>query len=192
MLTKRGFIAGAAASTAVAATGQWRTALSREPGPALDLVVFNDRYADARRFAAALGTDAIPTLPVSGDPATLWYGALSQLIADGKRRIAGMGTSMDLFILETLARDTGLRVRFRACHDCRGRRCLTHSFHTQSRDPPVARAVEFAGAGWPLALAASLSQSEVTANLPLNHSQLCTTVERSPDHPGMLVSWVLA
>jgi hypothetical protein len=112
-LTKRDFVKGAAATVVVAAT-------SRAAGPsadvgygaplAFDVVVYNEWFAQARTFADGLAVQGACVLPVAGDAGRLWYDALRTLVGQGRRRIAGMTTHTDLLILETLARDTGLRV----------------------------------------------------------------------------------
>jgi hypothetical protein len=134
MITKRRFLAGAATAAAAtaAAVASAPTSLvwAREPAISFDGVVFNERYGDARAFAEALGAQGTAMLPIAGDAGTLWYGTLNKRIAAGQKRVAGMSTPTDLFILETLARETSaLRVRFVAHHDCRGSGTLTHSIY---------------------------------------------------------------
>ena len=108
-LSKRDFVKGAAAVVAGSSLLGARGALASEV-PAFDLVVYNDWFAQAHAFAARFSELGIRTLPVSGDAGTLWYGTLRGLIGDGHRRIAGLTTHTDLLILETLAREKGLRV----------------------------------------------------------------------------------
>jgi hypothetical protein len=81
--------------------------------PAVDVVVYNDWYAPAHAFATDLAQRGARCLPLQGDAGKLWYDTLRGLVAGGSRRIAGMTTHTDLFILETLARDHGLKVRRR-------------------------------------------------------------------------------
>src|SRR5215469_6224354 len=140
MITKRGFLTGAASAAAIAATASrksWAAAsgsprgATQEQGTCsaavvFDAVVFNERYSDARAFAQALADQGVPLLPIGGDAGTLWHGALGKQVAGGHRCLVGIGTSMDLLILQSLGREAGLRVRFLAHHDCRGRRTLTH------------------------------------------------------------------
>lgn len=112
-LTKRDFVKGAAATVVVVAT-------SRAAGPsadighdaalAFDVAVYNEWFAQARTFADGLAAQGARILPVAGDAGRLWYDALRALVSQGHRRIAGMTSHTDLLILETLARDTGLRV----------------------------------------------------------------------------------
>src|SRR6185437_4248035 len=126
MITKRGFLRGASAAAFAAAAprGSWAASATGEQrsennlpempaSPPFDVVVFNDRYSDARAFAQALGQRAVPTLAMAGDAGTLWHGTLAKEVAGGRRRLAGIGTSMDLLILESLGWEAGLRIRFR-------------------------------------------------------------------------------
>ena len=104
-LTKRAFVKAAAAAVALAATA------SRASGPSrFDAIVYNDWFPQARAFAEGLAAESVYVLPVGGDAGRLWYDTLRALVNQGHRRIAGMTTHTDLLILETLVRDTGLRV----------------------------------------------------------------------------------
>ncbi len=196
LITKRSFLTGVASTAAVAATVP-RSATTWPPAhtpvappaagespparPAFDAVVFNERYSDARLFAQALGMQGIALLPIAGDAGTLWHGALRRQVLAGRGRLAGMGTPIDLMILESLGREADLRVRFRAHHDARGRKTLTHSIAGSEGPSPAA---ELGAPDWPARLA--------TAFPCLSAGLFATNIERSADHPGMLVSWVLA
>jgi hypothetical protein len=108
MWSKRDFVKGAAAVlTAGAVAPGWAAV------PAVDVVVYNDWYPVAHTFAADLARRGARALPVEGDAGRLWYDTLRGLVAGGSRRIAGMTTHTDLLIIETLARDAGLKVRRR-------------------------------------------------------------------------------
>jgi hypothetical protein len=119
MWSKRDFVKGAAAVLTAGAIAPGRTApfplaAPHSPAaPAVDVVVYNDWYPTAHTFAADLARQGARALPVQGDAGKLWYDTLRGLVAGGSRRIAGMTTHTDLFILETLARDAGLKVRRR-------------------------------------------------------------------------------
>ncbi|HXR89781.1 MAG TPA: hypothetical protein VN750_05805 [Steroidobacteraceae bacterium] len=213
MITKRGFLTGAA-SAAVAATasrGAWAAnpagAIATSPGgsaasaqhcaPAFDAVVFNERYSDARAFAQALAAAGVPALAMAGDAGALWHGALRKRVAGGYRRVAGVGTSMDLLILESLGGEAGLKVRFLAQHDCRGSRTLTHAIAGESA-AYGSLAEELAAPDWPVRLAAALPRlaEQACAGQAVSVAtaaglRVATTVERSHDHPGMLFSWIL-
>jgi hypothetical protein len=103
-LTRRDFVKAAA-------TVAFAGAVSRVRGSSrFDAVVYNDWFPQARAFADGLAAQGTHVLPVAGDAGRLWYDTLRGLVNQGHRRIAGMTTHTDLLILETLARDTGLRV----------------------------------------------------------------------------------
>jgi len=209
MITKRGFLTGAASAAAIAATASrksWAAASGSPRGATqehgacsaaavFDAVVFNERYSDARAFAQALADQGVPLLPIGGDAGTLWHGALGKQVAGGHRCLVGIGTSMDLLILQSLGREAGLRVRFLAHHDCRGRRTLTQSI-SANHASVVYRGLEgdLSAPDWPVRLAAMLPRAVGPIGGPIGAAdfRLDTQVERSPDHPGMLVSWVLA
>jgi hypothetical protein len=166
-------------------------------GPAFEAVVFNDRYSDARAFAQALAATGVPALAMAGDAGTLWHGALGKRVAGGCRRLAGVGTSMDLLILESLGREAGLRVRFLAQHDSRGSRTLTHSIAGDAA-AYAGIAGELSTPDWPARLAAALPgwadhacAGQAVSIATAAGLRVITPVERSPDHPGMLLSWIL-
>ena len=108
MLSKREFVKGAAA---VVTAG---LALPGRSAPAtFEIVVYNDWHRQAQTFAAALSGRGARAFAVQGDAGRLWYDRLRGLVRGGTRGIAGMTTHTDLLILETLARDEGLKVRHR-------------------------------------------------------------------------------
>jgi hypothetical protein len=215
MITKRGFLTGAASAAAAAATvsrGTWEganrarvvaddtgggAASAPHRAPAFDAVVFNDRYSDARAFAQVLADRGVPVLAMAGDAGTLWHGTLSKRVAGGRRRLAGVGTSMDLLILESLGREAGLKLRFLAQHDSRGSRSLTHSIAGDNA-AYAGLAGELSMADWAARLAAALPglADHACAGAAVSIAtaaglRVVTDVERSQDHPGMLLSWIL-
>ena len=107
MMTKREFLAGAAA-VAGAAAGRVGWAAQVHD---VDLVIYNERYADARAFARVHAEHGITVLPMDGDAGVLWYSKVRAMARAGKLRIAAVGTHTDHFILHTLARETGMKVR---------------------------------------------------------------------------------
>ena len=124
MWSKRDFVKGAAAVVTAGVVVPGRAAVSAvaaastvPPAGAapsdFDVVVYNDWFPPATAFAADLARRGVLSLAVQGDAGKLWYDTLRGVVAGGSRRIAGMTTHTDLLILETLARDAGLKVRRR-------------------------------------------------------------------------------
>jgi hypothetical protein len=123
MLTKRDFVKRAAAVVTAAVVIPAAPVVSAAPAvPAVstlteapfDVVVYNDWHPQAQAFAADLSERGARPLAVKGDAGKLWYDTLRGLVGKRPCRIAGMTTHTDLLILETLARDGGLRVRRRS------------------------------------------------------------------------------
>ncbi|HEY6925357.1 MAG TPA: hypothetical protein VI653_17910 [Steroidobacteraceae bacterium] len=104
-VSKRDFVKGAAATVVLVAAVSRVRSSSR-----FDAVVYNEWFPQARTYAEGLATQGVRALPIGGDAGRLWYDTLRALVSQGHRRIAGMTTHTDLLILETLARDTRLRV----------------------------------------------------------------------------------
>jgi hypothetical protein len=206
LITKRCFLTGVASTAAVAATApRSTTPWEAEPAPpagqtssipaatVFDAVIFNERYSDARLFAQTLKAQGLPVLPIAGDAGTLWYGTLRKRVLAGRSRLAGIGTATDLMILESLGREENLQLRFRARHDARGRKTLRHSIPGPgARVAYASLAAELMGPDWPARLAAALPRFAGALVTQSSSRFVTTEVERSADHPGMLVSWVLA
>ena len=121
MWSKRDFVKGAAAVVTAGVVVRGRTAVSAvstvPPAGAapsdFDVVVYNAWFPPAKAFAADLARRGALSLAVQGDAGRLWYDTLRGVVAGGSRRITGMTTHTDLLILETLAREQGLKVRRR-------------------------------------------------------------------------------
>jgi len=112
MMTKRDFLMGAAAATTAAATARVGWAAQVHD---VDLVLYNERYAGARAFARVHADRGIAVLPMNGDAGVLWYSKVRAMARSGRLRIAGIGTHTDHFILSTLGRDAGMKVRGTTC-----------------------------------------------------------------------------
>jgi len=171
------------------ATAAAQTIPSAYAIPATPTVVFFDpRYSDSQRFAAtfcALGGEQVST---ERNLVQLWYAGL-QARAKGKQlRLAGLTTHSDFLVVERCALDERLRVRHTIVHDCRGATTVTHFLNRSSE--AMARALGTADTQWPAAVARSLADdSEVSAIAP---RRISMNTARAADHPGTLVSWLIA
>jgi hypothetical protein len=87
------------------------------------LAFFNSRYAESQVFGQALKTRHIRPLDSNQDLGTLWYRSLKPQLGKQSSVLFGMTDRHDLFCLEELARDFGMKTRFR----------LEHLIHTDGR-----------------------------------------------------------
>lgn len=150
-------------------------------------VVFDPRYSDARVFSQAfrnLGASVFAAGSV--DVVGLWR---TQLRAAHPRAIAGLTTHSDLEIVQACAAEIGLKLKCEIFHDCRGRSTVQHRI-VRGGSGRLIRELGDAGAAWPAAVARAMS-APVASDL----SQIRVPELHAPkaaDHPGTLVSWLLA
>jgi hypothetical protein len=196
VLSKREFIKTAAAAAAAAFVGR-SLAAERKPQAAsrLDAAIFDARYGDSRDFAMELEHQGAKVLSTGGDSGALWYRDMQPLLARGRIRFAGMTPGCDLFILGTLAAERGMRVLYRAEHDCRRCRPLTHTVQTRADARALAAALQRSSAQWPALLARTIGAGaagyDTLGYKPLPSVIIQTATVRRADHPGLLVSWVI-
>ena len=160
-----------------------------------DAALFDARYGDSRDFAVELGRQGAEVLATGGDCGALWYRDLQPLLARGRIRFAGMTPDCDLFILGTLAAAGGMRVLYRAEHDCRGCQTLTHKVQVRAAARDLAAVLEHSSAQWPAGLARTLGVGvagyDALGHRPPASRVIRTATVRRADHPGLLVSWVI-
>lgn len=191
MLNKRQFIQRTAAVAAAASAMRFGGVAAAMEGNPIALAVFDQRYRDSRLFASALGARGAEIHATEQDLSRLWFAGLRERLAAPGARIAGMTPYSDLFIMSSFAAELGRKVRFEAWHDCRGCETFTHSLKAGALTPAVEAAMRGKQEDWPMALAHALETgfggvAEQGANPVL------TGAERRHDHPGMLVTWVIA
>jgi hypothetical protein len=121
MTTRRQFIEGtlAAGIATATVTGVATTlGLNADGGSYLRLerVVFDERFTDARAFAAVAQRRSVATSAIDGSIHDLWYHDLYYRWRDEKSPIAGITDHRALFLLEMMAADAGMRVVHRIHH----------------------------------------------------------------------------
>ena len=78
--------------------------------------IFDSKYLESQAFADTLKSYAIPTTDIQSGLSNLWYKQLrNQLLAEHKP-LVGLTDRCDLFCLEELARDVGMKVSVRFDH----------------------------------------------------------------------------
>lgn len=75
--------------------------------------VFDGRFEESRAFAAGAAARGIATAAVRGDVTRLFFDDLDLRWKQGPVWLAGYTTAASLFCLELLARDRGMRLRYR-------------------------------------------------------------------------------
>ena len=175
MIDRRELIMAVAASAlplVAAPASSWARTASPAPG----IVVFDARYDQARRFAAAFEKSGAVALEAGRDVASLWYGRLQKTMASHPGlRLAGLATDADFQVIRGCAAEARLDLVHHAIHD--GRRALHHHV---LRGPATAEALAAAGLGWPEALAARLGGATSAPN-----------AAKGAHYPGTLVSWMI-
>jgi len=142
-------------------------------------------------LAQAFGDEAIrlglEPHRIKDDITDLWYHTLHPQWKRGPATLAGITLSTSLFCLETLARDYGMRVWFKAIHNRLPNGEVQHFL--SGPENLVRQAAPFAGQ-W------SVGFAGMAANLPsLDSSQwLEKTLESAARtrEPGPMVSWIIA
>jgi hypothetical protein len=75
-------------------------------------IVYDERYDEARAFAARVGPHVVALYPTRGDATDFWYGALRILLRQQGGAVAGLTTYSDLVIARSCGRESGLRLVF--------------------------------------------------------------------------------
>ena len=124
---------------------------------------------------------------IKDDITDLWCHTLDLQWKRGPATLAGITLSTSLFCLETLARDYGMRVLFKAIHNCLPGGGFEHRL---TGPESLVRQAEAFGGQW------SVGFAGMAANLPPLDSSKCfeKTLESAgrTREPGPMVSWVIA
>ena len=110
-VTRRQFVGTSAAALAVAAIPATQWLSSRLPTPYR--AIYDERFEEGRKFAAAALGWGWATRAIRGDVTQIWFHELSVRWKRGAAPIAGVTTRESLFVLERLSWDVGMRVTVR-------------------------------------------------------------------------------
>lgn len=110
-VTRRQFVGTSAAALAVAAIPATQWLSSRLPTPYR--AIYDERFEEGRKFAAAALGRGWATRAIRGDVTQIWFHELSVRWKRGAAPIAGVTTRESLFVLERLSWDVGMRVTVR-------------------------------------------------------------------------------
>lgn len=160
MPNRREFLRTGAAVSAIAANGMLpggADAIGAALAAKLGRALYDDRYAEGRRFAAVLGAQGVPTRALhDGDITRFWYDELEPLWQCETVAIAGFTQFGPMFVVERLAAERGMHALLRVEH-CSGSGSgsrLSHRFTGPRETLALAAGFESLHSDWPGLMAA--------------------------------------
>lgn len=99
----------------------------------LRAIISDARFAASSAFGAQAATLGVPHLSSKGDITAIWLKHLDPLWREGKASVMGLTTRDQLFCLERLAWDRGMKVLIRVEHQDSGRGDIAHKIEA----PPL-------------------------------------------------------
>ena len=154
-------------------------------------ILFDDRFAESRRFGAEIARLGGATRAFSGDVTELWYEELDVRWRREPIVVAGMTRHGPLFCLERLAWDVGMRVAYRAEHRRASDGSIAHVDRCPSRDIAMGRAVARCEPG----LGTQLGTHRNAGSVPSVAAAMCKCGSAAPlsaDADDPLISWIIA
>jgi hypothetical protein len=125
-------------------------ALGERPSVALGRAIYDDRYAEGRRFAAVIGAQSVATRALDeGDITRFWYEELDELWRREPVAVAGFTQYGPMFVVERLAAERGLRLALKVEHRVEPDGTLLHVIAGPSETVALAAQGAAAGADWP-------------------------------------------
>jgi len=159
MPNRREFLQTGAVVSAVAMNGlmvRGAEAMSAARGrSALHKAIYDDRYAVAREFAAAVARQGVPIGALEdGDVTRFWYDELDLEWRRHPAAIAGTTQFGPMFVLEQLGVERGLRTALRVTHRPRPDGTLVHEITADANTVALGGDLGAAGLEWPVLMAA--------------------------------------
>jgi len=167
-------------------------ALAGETAPAqLYKVIYDERHASSRAFAAEVARLGAPVHAIQGDITDLWFRDLDARWKKQPVAIAGLTEHGALFCLERLSWDHGMRVVYRADHTYRADGYMEHELSGSERMLREAVDLSASGPGWSTRVASLLTRCPA-ARAQASKLTVVTPAVRQAGDPEHLVSWVIA
>jgi hypothetical protein len=182
MPNRREFLQTGAAVSAIAANGMMTGTASAGGAPPrirFGRAIYDDRYAESRRFAEIFAAHGVVTRSLDdGDITRFWYDELETLWQREPVAIAGLTQFGPMFVVERFALERGLRVALRVEHRCGAGGTLQHLFTGPRETLALAAGFATLHADWP-GLVAALAYS-VDADDSPRHDFVLATAEAAP------------
>lgn len=121
-------LSAAAASVGAAALPKEALAKQADGKLRLDGFIYDARFAEAEEIAGHAGRQGVRLWAISDNLLDLWNDRLDLAWKKRPSAVAGVTTRGDLFFLETIAADRGMRVVYRGEHAVARNGAVTHSF----------------------------------------------------------------
>jgi hypothetical protein len=196
MPNRREFLQTGAAVSAIAANGMIASpagAAGAQRPTKLSRAVYDDRYAEGRRFAEVVAAHGVPTRALDdGDITRFWYEELETLWQGEAVAIAGFTQFGPMFVVERLALERGMHLVLRVAHRGRADGTLEHSLTGPRETLALAAGFEALHADWP-GLIAALACSVGGDVSPGHHAELVTAEptprlsrEAAPSSPSVI------
>lgn len=118
MTSRRHFLAGSIAGSALCITSSARAAALQATSPetALSRLVCDTRFAQAGLIARNLASLGVEVFETQGDTTAIWYEQIAPGWRSGIRAIGGLTNTASLFTFVRLGFDAGLTVAFHGRH----------------------------------------------------------------------------
>lgn len=143
--------------------------------------LINSDYNESRAFAAALRNKNILVSDIKQDLSKLWYGSLRQQLLNDPTPIIGLTDRRELFCLEELARDVGMKVTLRFDHLIDEKGYIEHQLNGLA----INELGHSSGFGAEMAEVSLLSQTS-------NISAQKITGPYAPKNKTALVTWIIS
>ena len=157
MPNRRVFLQSGAAVSAIAMNGvivRSADALSGRSHVALGRAIYDDRYTEGHRFAAAVAAHGVATRALDeGDITRFWYEELDTLWRHEPVALAGFTRYGPMFVIERFAAEHRMRLSLRVEHRVERDGTLTHVVAGPRETGALATELEAAGSDWPGSLA---------------------------------------
>jgi hypothetical protein len=144
----------------------------------LQKAIYDDRYAESRRFAQTMTEHGVPVRVIeNGDVTAFWYDELDLAWRQGPVAVAGLTQFGPMFVLERLAIERGMRLAMRIEHEPGPGGTLAHAFSAPRATIRIAEQLRATGLDWP-ALTGTLACRYGAASGRLEHAVLVTSGTR--------------
>ena len=176
MPNRREFLQTGAAVSAIAANGviaRSAEAAGAAPRRALGRVVYDDRYAEGRRFAAVAAAQGIPTQALEAGDITRLYDELARLWPREPGAIAGVTQFGPMLVVERLAAEHSMRLAMCVEHCPASGEALAHRFTGPHETLALAAGLETLASDWP-GVMATLACRVGADDSPLRSGELVT------------------